>query len=79
VANVSTAYNATYVLESEESSAAINEYIMTYALPHLNDATLTVNKTTGRVNTTYLNTQTAAEVNSTSTSTTSALCHYNFN
>jgi hypothetical protein len=66
VANVSTGYNAGYVLESPDGSTAINQYILLTSLPRLYNASLTVNGTTGYVNITYLSTQTAAEVNDTS-------------
>ena len=66
VANVTTGYNARYVLDSPDGSSAINQYILQTSIPKLYNASLTVNGTTGYANVTYLSTQTVAEVNETS-------------
>jgi hypothetical protein len=54
------------VLQTTDSSAAINQYILTTAVPQLFNATLQVNNVTATANQTYLVTQTAAEINATS-------------
>ena len=66
VANVTTGYNARYVLDSPDGSTAINQYILQKSIPRLYNASVTVNGTTGYANVTYLSTQTVAEVNETS-------------
>lgn len=64
VANVSTAFESTYVLETSNISSVINDFYLTTALPALSQTNLTVNGNTGAANTTYLNTTTLENVNS---------------
>lgn len=63
MANVSTSFDADYLLQTSNSPAAINQYILQSAIPGLYNATLTVNGTTEYADRDYLKTQTMAEVN----------------
>ena len=63
MANVSTSFDAQYVIQNTGSSTAINEYLLITGIPSLRNTSLTVNGTTGGANTTYLDTVTAAQIN----------------
>lgn len=63
VANVSTSYDAEYLLQTSNSPAEVSQFILNSAIPELHNITLTVNGSTIQADPDYLKTQTVAEIN----------------